>query len=1149
MDSSEPTSTTDDSMHRMGRIQVPDDDGDEADQLIEPLPAYGIEYYSFQQQQQSANGNETLDSNPTRGLQDEVAGQDPDVYQPLPINPPLPRMMQNGRPGPENVFAFEEDRQVDGNEPPSTFYFPDGTPLPQNSVREHQEENVHTPPRREYLYEDDGRRRDQTYRLQNPETNGRNRRLLPQPDQPLQQAMIEPNMLEAQTPQQTLEEGFDEAIDPQPWPPRPSPLPVPQQEPATWWDSNHDQQRERILARDPNHRNSVALPSPQQQRQVTDPIQEMERAGVLQQQLFPLRQGKGLRTQHDIAFHVHQQCEQIQGSRFPANTGEVSVTGDSYRSLQRFQKQLYFTQPQPNFQCNTAVSPLPQSGAMTNDSLEHRQKQENEFPIQSAPKVTVGTIHKSRKSKEPETTADNYILRIHDMLEEAQSKKFCDVISWQNHGRAFKIHQPERFYSEILPKYFHCKQSSFLRWLRAWGFVRIIEGPDRGAYFHRYFVRGVTSLIKNKTRNQMHEAMESWPKAGNVALSLQQDAVTNGRYIPKVMTHNESKKDTGEALVKPSKDPKLLRGKILHEVREMLRMAEVEHFTDIVGWCKSGTSFRIYKRGPFQEKIMSKYLSCAKLTYLSDMLRIWGFCRLKHAKGDEKNAYYHRLFQRDKPALCRNLSKEEMYDSMKEVREEQKRLQETSWSLIVADVDMNDENQRFQKPNMNAATADSRALDIRLASNEVNVDDSTSRASNSMPLLHQIPFQAKGGEGMIATENDAPNVFLHGLNSSSTMNHYGPAVFYERGGISTNVGKPSAVDQEELSKDISILWNIASKSKTTYVVSIHNMLEDAESKGFIDVVSWIPHGRCFKVHNEKRFEADVLPNYFNAKLPSFYRWLRAWGFTRLLAGKDRGCWYHRFFVRGVTDLVKDLSRQDMFDAMDNWVEPGKEPDFHRSGSGDVLSEKLLQKKDLVPGTNLGKVSNIHEKSEESRGNDTKAAEGDVIQSDPKILRGRVPEDIRDMLDQAKAEKAENVVSWLVHGKAFAIHNRPEFMTRFMPRFFKSKKFEYFTDVIRNWGFVRLKQSKDKGAYYHKLFERDNPRATLHLSRKQMKESMANWRTPDDKEPNLYEGISEDVLRASEQMQALRSGKKRTTRIRGKHAAVKPRKKPRLDAKE
>ena len=129
-------------------------------------------------------------------------------------------------------------------------------------------------------------------------------------------------------------------------------------------------------------------------------------------------------------------------------------------------------------------------------------------------------------------------------------------------------------------------------------------------------------LIKRKTRVQMCQAMESWCNPGNViglppAERNGEDALTNTTPVAVV-------------------DDKVLRGKVLHEVREILRMAHVDNFTDIVSWSKSGTSFKIHDRDRFKEHIMKKYLTCAKLTYLSDTLRSWGFCRLKQGKGEER---------------------------------------------------------------------------------------------------------------------------------------------------------------------------------------------------------------------------------------------------------------------------------------------------------------------------------------------------------------------------------------------------------------------------------------------------------------------------------------------------------------------------------
>lgn len=75
---------------------------------------------------------------------------------------------------------------------------------------------------------------------------------------------------------------------------------------------------------------------------------------------------------------------------------------------------------------------------------------------------------------------------LHHMLNEAEKNGFAYAVSWQPHGRAFHVHDPEKFVKDIMPLYFrHTRFSSFQRQLSLYGFVRLTrKGPDRGAYYH-----------------------------------------------------------------------------------------------------------------------------------------------------------------------------------------------------------------------------------------------------------------------------------------------------------------------------------------------------------------------------------------------------------------------------------------------------------------------------------------------------------------------------------------------------------------------------------------------------------------------------------------------------------------------------------------
>ena len=82
------------------------------------------------------------------------------------------------------------------------------------------------------------------------------------------------------------------------------------------------------------------------------------------------------------------------------------------------------------------------------------------------------------------------------MLEEVATAGDESIVSWQPHGKAFRVHQPDAFARTVMPRYFkqQTKYKSFLRQLHLYGFDRIKKGMDRGAYFHSMFTRENKSI-------------------------------------------------------------------------------------------------------------------------------------------------------------------------------------------------------------------------------------------------------------------------------------------------------------------------------------------------------------------------------------------------------------------------------------------------------------------------------------------------------------------------------------------------------------------------------------------------------------------------------------------------------------------------------
>jgi hypothetical protein len=75
-----------------------------------------------------------------------------------------------------------------------------------------------------------------------------------------------------------------------------------------------------------------------------------------------------------------------------------------------------------------------------------------------------------------------------------------------------------------------------------------------------------------------------------------------------------------------------------------------------------------------------------------------------------------------------------------------------------------------------------------------------------------------------------------------------------------------------------------------------------------------------------------------------------------------------------------------------------------------------------------------------------------------------------------------IISWLPHGRGFMICKKKLFEKDVMPKFFsKHSKYTSFTRKLNRWGFVRVTRGPEMGAYYNKLFHRDNSILCLQMT--------------------------------------------------------------------
>jgi hypothetical protein len=117
----------------------------------------------------------------------------------------------------------------------------------------------------------------------------------------------------------------------------------------------------------------------------------------------------------------------------------------------------------------------------------------------------VETSVMSRVIKPVNNQQHSFPLRLQRMLDKLEAEGSQLIVSWLPHGRAFVVHDADRFVAELMPAYFNqTKYSSFQRQLHMYNFCRITTGRDKGAYWNVHFQRGKPSLTVHMPRTRVN---------------------------------------------------------------------------------------------------------------------------------------------------------------------------------------------------------------------------------------------------------------------------------------------------------------------------------------------------------------------------------------------------------------------------------------------------------------------------------------------------------------------------------------------------------------------------------------------------------------------------------------------------------------------
>jgi len=85
------------------------------------------------------------------------------------------------------------------------------------------------------------------------------------------------------------------------------------------------------------------------------------------------------------------------------------------------------------------------------------------------------------------------------------------------------------------------------------------------------------------------------------------------------------------------------------------------------------------------------------------------------------------------------------------------------------------------------------------------------------------------------------------------------------------------------------------------------LFEIVSNPNYQDIISWLPHGQGFQIHEKQLFAKRILPDYFDGtKFTSFTRRLKRWSFVRVSRGPELGAYYNKNFIRDQPELVQRM---------------------------------------------------------------------------------------------------------------------------------------------------------------------------------------------------------------------------------------------------
>lgn len=355
----------------------------------------------------------------------------------------------------------------------------------------------------------------------------------------------------------------------------------------------------------------------------------------------------------------------------------------------------------------------------------------------------------------------------------------------------------------------------------------------------------------------------------------------------------------------------------LLELRKMLRDVEITGEKLIVSWAPRGLTFVVRDQLTFASKIAPRYFNLFSYSTFCRITDAWGFTI---EKDGEHDIFFHPKFQRDDPLIHTTTTTMTM-QKMKQIAVNASNSGgaklEDALLLLSTSKGSSSDRSKSPKPGERQSKSVPKKGVRRKKSGDLK----------KVVVKGYLDRMAGGGNTdvrapMMAAASQLPSSAIqmlkaqrrHSIHSiTATSNPMTPMI------ESTTAAKKLVNHKAKtgMSSDLSFLMYkgaVISTNERNPMDNLHEMLACAEQEGFFSIVSWImPHGKAFRIYNEKEFVKKILPRFTNkTSFSSFEKGLERYGFVKFkVGGSNKGAYFHPLFVRHQAFLTKGKTSIEM----------------------------------------------------------------------------------------------------------------------------------------------------------------------------------------------------------------------------------------------